>query len=137
MNEPEQAKPLSSRAASERVASGEQRKGGEFPAPLGPLRGGRLVFTSGASRLMADLRGLELRSFVMSGGASNVTLHRPEGVAAQIRVGGGSTNLAFDEQRLGTVGGEVSLRSPDHEGSPDRYDITTTGGASGLTIDAG
>jgi hypothetical protein len=231
MKESQQNIPLGGGAASERAASGEQRKDGEFAAPLGSLRGGRLVFASGASRLTvhaepsmadlfrarfegqvprvgaengtvtiryprflplldwlhysreprgevalnasvpwdvevldgasrltADLRGLELRSFVVSGGASrvevtlprpsgivpvrilggasNVIIHRPEGVAAQVRVGGGSTNLAFDEQRLGAVGGEVSLRSPDYEGTPDRYDITTTGGASGLTIDA-
>ena len=112
----------------------------------------------GASRLTADLRGLELSSLEVRGGASrvevtlpppsgtvqvrilggasNVTIHRPEGVAAQVRVGGGSTNLAFDHQRFGAVGGEVSLHSPDYEGAADRYDITITGGASGLTIDA-
>lgn len=87
----------------------------------------------GASRLTADLRGLELRSLEVSGGASrvevtlpppsgtvpvrvlggasNVAIHRPEGVSAQIRVGGGSTNLAFDERRFGAVGGEVGLRA--------------------------
>jgi hypothetical protein len=111
----------------------------------------------GTSRLTADLRGLELSSFVMSGGASrveltlptpsgtvpvrvlggasNVAIHRPEGVAAHVRVGGGSTNLAFDEKRFGAVGGEVSLQSPDYEGASDRYDITITGGASNVTID--
>lgn len=213
-----------------RVASGEQRRDGEFTAPLGSSRSGRLVFApgasrvtvradssmanlyrahfqgqaprvaaedgtvtiryprfplfdwlyylreplgevalnasipwdieirDGASRLTADLRGLELRSFEVRGGASrvevtlsapldtvpvrvlggasNVTIHRPEGVAAHIRVGGGSTNLAFDDQRFGAVGSEVSLRSPDYEGASDRYDITITGGASNLTIDA-
>ena len=112
----------------------------------------------GASRLTADLRGLEFRSFEVSGGASrveltipppsgnvplrvsggasNVAIHRPEGVAARLRVVGGSTNLAFDDQRFGAVGGEVGLRSPDYEGASDRYDITITGGASSLTIDA-
>jgi hypothetical protein len=71
------------------------------------------------------------------GGASNVAIHRPGGVAAQVRVDGGSTNLAFDDQRFGAVGGELSLRSPDYERASDRYDITITGGASGLTIDTG
>ncbi len=112
----------------------------------------------GASRLTAHLRELKLRSFKVRGGASrvevtlptpsgsvpvrvlggvsNVAIHRPEGVAAQILVGGGSTNLAFDERRFGAVGGEVSLQSPEYEGASDRYDIIITGGASGLTIDA-
>jgi hypothetical protein len=111
----------------------------------------------GASRLTTDLRGLELRSFKVSGGASrveltlpppsgtvlvrvlggasNVAIHRPEDVAAWVRVVGGSTNLAFDEKRFGVVGGEVSLRSPDYDGAPHRYDIVITGGASNLTID--
>jgi hypothetical protein len=39
MKKPEQDNPLSSGAASERVASGEQREAGEFAAPLGSLRG--------------------------------------------------------------------------------------------------
>jgi hypothetical protein len=69
------------------------------------------------------------------GGASNVAIHRPEGVAAHVRVGSGSTHLAFDDQRFGAVGGEVSLQSPDYEGASDRYEITITGGASSLTID--
>jgi hypothetical protein len=111
----------------------------------------------GVSRFTADLRRLELRSVVMSGGAgrvevtlptpagtapvrvlggaSNVVIHRPEGVAAQVRIAGGSTNLAFDKQRFGAVGGELSLQSPDYEGTPDRYDITITGGASNVAID--
>jgi hypothetical protein len=114
---------------------------------------------NGVSRLTADLRGLELRSLEVRGGASrvevtlpppsgivpvrvlggasNVTVHRPEGVAAQLLVGGGSTNLAFDDRRFGAVGGEVSLQSPDCESASDRYDITITGGASSVTIDAG
>jgi hypothetical protein len=112
----------------------------------------------GASRLTADLRGFELLSFEVSGGASrleltlpppagtvpvrilggasNVAIHRLE-AAARVRVVGGSTNLAFDDQRFGAVGGELSLRSPDYERASDRYDITITGGASGLIIDAG
>ena len=111
----------------------------------------------GASGLTADLRGLRLRSFEASGGASRVELtlprpsgtvpvrvlggaskvaiHRPEGVAARLRVVGGSTNLAFDEECFGAVGGEVRLQSPHYEGASDRYNITITGGASNVAID--
>jgi hypothetical protein len=226
MRKPEQDAPVNGGSVAGQATSGEQRQGGEFYAPLGSVRSGRLVFASGASKLnvraepsmanlfrarfegrrprvgvedgtvtihyprfdwryylrerpaevalnasipwsieirdgtsrfTADLRGLELRSFEVRGGASrvevtlpqpsgtvpvrvlggasNVVIHRPEGVAAQIRVGGGSTNLAFDEQRFGAVGGEVSLRSPDYDDASDRYDIVITGGASGLTVD--
>jgi hypothetical protein len=112
----------------------------------------------GASRLTADLRGLELRSLEVRGGASrvevtlpspsgtvpvrvlggasNVTIRRPEGVAARLHVGGGSTNLNFDEERFGAVGGEVDLRSPDYDGAAYRYEIAITGGANNLSIEA-
>jgi hypothetical protein len=226
MEKSEQDGPVSSGDAAGQTASGEQRQGGDFAAPLGSLRSGRLIFASGAawvtvrvdpsmadlyrarfegrtprvgvedgtvtiryprfdwrnylrerpaevalnaqipwdieirdgaSKLTADLRGLELRSFVVSGGGSrvevtlpepssvvsvrvlggvsNVAIHRPEGVAAQVRVGGGSTNLAFDDQRFGAVGGEVSLQSSDYKGASDRYDFVITGGASNVAID--
>ena len=226
MEKSEQDGPVSSGDAAGQAASGEQRQGGEFTAPLGSLRSGRLIFASGAawvtvrvdpsmadlyrarfegrtprvgvedgtvtiryprfdwrnylrgrpaevalnaqipwdieirdgaSRLTADLRSLDLRSFEVRGGASrveltlpelsgsvpvcvvggasNVTIHRPEGVAAHLSVGGGSTNLAFDDQRFGAVGGEVSLQSPDYEGALDRYDFVITGGASNVAID--
>jgi hypothetical protein len=227
MKKSEQEGPMNGGSAAGQAASGDQRQGGEFAAPLGSLRSGRLIFASGASRLTVhaepsmaelfrasfegrtphvgmedgtvtiryprfdwryylrerpaevalnastpwdieirdgasrlttDLRRLKLRSLEVRGGASrvevtlpppsgtvpirflggasNVAIHRPEGVAAHVSIGGGSTNLAFDEQRFGAVGGEVSLRSPDYEVASDRYDITITGGASGLTIDA-
>jgi hypothetical protein len=111
----------------------------------------------GASRLTADLSQLKLASFEIAGGASkveltlphhsdlvpvrvlggasNVIIHRPEGIATRIRVVGGSTNLTFDDQRFGAAGGEVNLQSPNYEGAPDRYDITITGGASNVTLD--
>jgi hypothetical protein len=111
----------------------------------------------GASKLTADLSQLKLDSFEVSGGASkveltlprvsglapvrilggasNVVIHRPEGVATRVRIVGGSTNLTFEDQHFGAVGGEVSLQSPNYEGTPERYDITITGGASNVAID--
>ena len=110
-----------------------------------------------ASKLTADLSQLKLGSFEVSGGASkveltlprvsglapvgilggasNVVIHRPEGVATRVRIVGGSTNLTFEDQHFGAVGGEVSLQSPNYEGTPERYDITITGGASNVEID--
>lgn len=110
----------------------------------------------GASKLTADLRGLHLGSLNLGGGASrlemmlprpsgtvsvgvlggasNVSIHRPEGVAARVYVGGGATNLTFDEKHFGAVGGEVDLRSPDYDGADGRYDIAFTGGANNLTL---
>lgn len=111
----------------------------------------------GASNLTADLAGVDLDSFEIKGGASrieaslphpsgtipirisggtsSIVLHRPADTAARMRVGGGVSKLAFDEQRFGAIGGEVKLQSHGYESSEDRYDINVSGGASSLTVD--
>jgi hypothetical protein len=110
----------------------------------------------GASRLVADLRKLRLGSLsldggasrlevvlpapsgavavVILGGASNVAIHRPNGVAARLRVGGGATNLQFDERHIGAAGSELDLRDRDYDGAADRYDVAFTGGANNVSI---
>ena len=110
----------------------------------------------GASRLLADLRGLRLGSLkvdggasrlevvlpassgivavVILGGASNIAIHRPNGVAARLRVGGGATNLEFDERHIGAAGGELDLRDREYDGAADRYEIAVTGGANNVSI---
>jgi hypothetical protein len=117
----------------------------------------RIEFGGGVLRLAADLSGLELDSFEVEGGAnrveltlppasgivpvrvlggaSNVAIYRPEGVAARLRVSGGATNLSFDRRRFGVVGDEVDLQTPDYGDACDRYDIAITGGANNLTVD--
>ncbi len=112
----------------------------------------------GASRLLADLSGLRLGSLkvdggasrlevvlpapsgivtvVILGGASNVAIRRPEGVAARLRVDGGATNLTFDDRHIGAAGGELDLQSGAYDGAADRYDIAVTGGANNLRIDS-
>jgi hypothetical protein len=124
---------------------------------LNPAIPWQIEFHGGLSRLDADLSVLELGSFEVtggasgvavtlprpsgtvsvrvSGGASDVSIHRPEGVAARIRVGRGVSKLAFDEQRFGAIGGETRLQTIDYDGAADRYDLEVTGGASKLSID--
>jgi hypothetical protein len=111
----------------------------------------------GASRLLADLSALRPRSLkvdggasrlevvlpapsgivtvVILGGASNVAIRRPEGVAARLRVDGGATNLTFDDRHIGAAGGELDLQSRDYDGAADSYDIAVTGGVNNLSID--
>jgi hypothetical protein len=110
----------------------------------------------GASRLAADLRELRLGSLsldggasrlevvlpapsgavavVILGGASNVAILRPNGVAARLRVGGGATNLQFDERHIGAAGRELDLRDRDYDSAADRYDVAFTGGANNVSI---
>jgi hypothetical protein len=110
----------------------------------------------GASKLTADLRGLQLRSFdirggasrvlvtlpqpsgtvplTIGGGASNVAFHRPAGVAVRVQVDGGASHLVLDDQRFGAIGGGTRWESPDYRGAANRYDIHIGGGASHVTV---
>jgi hypothetical protein len=111
----------------------------------------------GTSRLIADLRELRLGSLsleggashvevvlpaptgtvpvVVFGGASNVVIRRPNGVAARLRVGGGATHLKFNDRRIAAAGGELDLRDQDYESTTDRYDVAVAGGANNVSID--
>jgi hypothetical protein len=105
-------------------------------ANLRELRLGSLTLDGGASRLEVVLPApVGLVSVVLLGGASNVAIRRPEGVAAQLRVGGGATNLKFDDRRIGAAGGELDLRDRDYDGAADCYDVAITGGANNVSID--
>jgi DNA-binding MarR family transcriptional regulator len=110
----------------------------------------------GASRTDADFTGLELTSFVLkggisdlaltlpepsgvipirlSGGAAKASIRRPAEVEARLSVNGGAATLTFDEQSFDAVGGKVRLQSPGYDGANDRYEIEVSGGASELTV---
>jgi hypothetical protein len=105
-------------------------------ADLHEVRLGSINLAGGASRTEIMLpRPSGTVSVRILGGASNVTVHRPEGVAARAHAGGGATNLTFDERHLGAIGGDVNLQSPDYDDAANRYDIEVMGGANNLTID--
>ncbi len=110
----------------------------------------------GVSDLDADLRELEVESIAIQGGASScairlprprgacfvrvkgganhVAIRRPRGSLAQAIVRGGANSLAFDDQRVGSVGGTVRLASSGFEGAEDAWTIELTGGASDLSV---
>lgn len=110
----------------------------------------------GASHLDADVTGLELASITIDGGASHVTMRipepggrvpihirrgasqvtilRPSGVPAGLDVRRGASQLIFDEERFGALGGDIRLNSSKGDRSSGRYDIEVGGGASRLRI---
>jgi len=116
----------------------------------------RIEVDGGVSRLTADLGGLRLASLRVGGGASravltlprpagvvpvrfgggasHLTILRPVGVAARLRVRSGASGLTLDEQSMGAVGGQVRWQSLDFAGATDRYEIEIAGGASDLTV---
>jgi DNA-binding MarR family transcriptional regulator len=116
-----------------------QIRGGvsELTADLSALQLASLDVTGGASEVVVSLpppSGTVRVTF--SGGASKLSLRRPKGVPARLQVNGGVGKLAFDAQRLGAVGGETRLESPDYASAEDRYDIVISGGTSHLTLNA-
>jgi hypothetical protein len=105
-------------------------------ADLREVRLGSLKLAGGASRIEIMLpRPLGTVPVHILGGASNVAIHRPEGVAARIHASGGATNLSFDEKHFGAIGGDVNVQSPDYDVALKRYNIEVTGGANNMTLD--
>jgi DNA-binding MarR family transcriptional regulator len=111
----------------------------------------------GMWQLEADLRGIELRSLAvgggasdaeiwlpapsgvvpvrLSGGASQVKIHRPAGTALRAALSGGASQLVFDGKALGSAAGRSHVESPGFAQAQDRYEVRFSGGASQLSID--
>ncbi len=110
----------------------------------------------GASRLNADLRGLDLTSFEIhwgvsgatialprpegtvpvkiSGGASNVTISRPRGVPVRVYVHPGGKNLRLDGERFSETESK-RWESAGYGRAKDRYEIEVAFGAKDLVVE--
>ena len=107
----------------------------EVVANLEELQLTGLEISGGASRIQARLPRPEGTVPVrIGGGASQVEMIRPAGVAVQVRIGAGTSKLAIDDFRLGAGGGMTDWRSPDYDSVGSRYDIEIGAGASAITI---
>jgi DNA-binding MarR family transcriptional regulator len=104
-------------------------------ADLSALRLTALEVTGGASDIEVTLPApVGIVPVRVSGGASEVLLRRPAGTEARAEMNGGASQLIFDGQRLGAVGGRAVLTSGGFAESTDRYEIRFTGGASQVTV---
>ena len=104
-------------------------------ADLGALRVTALEVTGGASDIEVTLPApVGVVPVRVSGGASEVLLRRPAGTEARAEMNGGASQLIFDGQRLGAVGGRMVLASGGFAEAADRYEIRFTGGASQVTV---
>jgi hypothetical protein len=109
---------------------------GRVTADLSSLQLTRLDLGGGASHVSIVLpRPSGTVRIRIAGGASNVTLRRPQDVPARVKVTGGASHLTLDSQHLDAVGGGLELALPEFETAEDRYDIEVVGGASSLTVD--
>ena len=112
-----------------------------------------IEFRGGASEIRADLRAIRLGELTVSGGAGGVRLslgepsgvirvilhggardvqiQRPFGVAARLRVTGGYRSAMLDGTTAWS-GGRIETQGA--EAIPDRYDIELTGGADRVSV---
>ncbi len=119
----------------------------------------RFEVHAGVANLTADLRGLQVTGMSVSGGASridlrlprpsgtvpihihsgaaSVSIRRPDDVAVRAAVPDGAGNIQFDERRIGLIGSQTPLHSPDYDGATARYDVEIRGGVAQLTIAKG
>jgi len=73
----------------------------------------------------------------VSGGASEVTVRRPAGVAARVHLKGWASGFVFDDQTFSAVGNDVRLQSPGFDPATPYYDIEVASSASQFTITSG
>jgi class 3 adenylate cyclase len=124
---------------------------------LSPSVGWRIEGSRGLVGLRADLTGARLLGMEVEhatadleltlarpagpvqlwfrGGAREVTIHRPAGTAARVRVTGGSSGLTFDEQTYKAVAGEATWQTSGFDEATDRYEIAFSRGVRNVVVD--
>jgi DNA-binding MarR family transcriptional regulator len=107
-----------------------------FDALLRDIEVTGITITGGISHAVVELpapRGVV--PVRLTGGVNDLTITRPVGTAARMKVRGGAVNVTFDNQRYGVVGGEHTWRSPEGaDGDADRYEVEIVGGARTITV---
>jgi hypothetical protein len=73
----------------------------------------------------------------ISGGASEIIVRRPAGVAASVHLKGWASTFVFDDQTFSNVGNDVRLQSPGYVGTTPCYDIEVSSSVSMVTITSG
>ena len=119
----------------------------------------QIVIQGGASDVTAELGGLDLASLEVkgglssirlelpmpsgvvpiriSGGASQIIVRRPAGVAARAHLKGWVSTFVFDDQSFSDMGNNVWLQSSGFEPTAPYYDIEVSSSASMVTITPG
>lgn len=110
----------------------------------------------GAHKFTADLKGVDLRGFDITGGAESlrlslgrpngkipvrvvggankVRIERPAGVPARVVIDGGAAGIELDRQRLGTTAGHISLESNMTKDATDLVVVEVSGGVARLQV---
>lgn len=68
------------------------------------------------------------------GGASEIIVRRPAGVAARVHLKGWASQFVFDDEAFSNMGNDVRMQSPGFEAAAARYDIEILSSASMVTV---
>jgi hypothetical protein len=71
---------------------------------------------------------------VLAGGASQVSLSIPAGVAARLRLDGGASSATIGNLAYTGVAGGTMLTMPGWASAPRRYDIDAPAGVSAISV---
>ncbi len=107
----------------------------EITAELSGLNLAGLEVKGGVSMIRLDLPALSgVIPIRISGGASDILVRRPAGVAARAHLKGWVSKFVFDDQTFSDVGNDVRLQSRDYEATGSYFDIEVASSASTVTI---
>ena len=110
----------------------------EVTAELGGLDLAGLEIKGGASMIRLELPTPSgVVPIRISGGASEIIVRRPIGVAARAHLKGWVSTFVFDDQTLSDMGNNVRLQSSGFEPTAPCYDIEVVSSASMVTITSG
>ncbi|HEX5415415.1 MAG TPA: MarR family transcriptional regulator [Chloroflexota bacterium] len=134
-----------------------KRRGTSGEIALNPTIPWRIECKGGAWKVNADLKDLRVQGISLTGGASDisvtlprpvgtvpvrvvggankVTLVRPAGTAARLRMNGSFHQLSFDGENCDVLGGDEIDLTHDYGTPTDRYDILIEGGANRVVVD--
>lgn len=73
-------------------------------------------------------------TIVITGGVNRVELLRPAVVPVRLLATGGIRDLRVDDLALNALGGRFAYHTPGHAENADAYDVSISGGVTGLTI---
>ncbi|HLZ59345.1 MAG TPA: MarR family winged helix-turn-helix transcriptional regulator [Ktedonosporobacter sp.] len=110
----------------------------EITAELGGLNLAGMEVKGGLSSIRLELPAPEGAVPIrISGGASEITIRRPAGVAARVHLKGWASHFIFDDQTFSDLGNDVRLQSPGFDLIAPYYDIEVASSVSAVTITAG
>jgi DNA-binding MarR family transcriptional regulator len=107
----------------------------EIVAELGSLNLTKLEITGGFSIIRLDLSTPSgVVPIQIKGGASEIIIRRPVGVAVRSHLKGWVSELIFDDQTVKDVGNGARLQSSHFDPTAPRYDIEATSYSNMVTI---